>query len=77
MLGGFVFLLDLLRKITFSSGSIRWCLSGFKDVIVMADSLDLITTDIEIEDEEDAKKLEVKQGRIEKQAQGAGVQVYR
>ena len=64
VLGSFVFLLDLLRKITFASGNIRWCISAFKDAIVMTDSLDLITADIEIKDKEDAKDLELTGGRI-------------
>ena len=64
VLGSFVFLLDLLRKITFASGDIRWCLSAFRDVIVMSDSLDLITTNIEIKNKKNAKDLEVKRGKI-------------
>lgn len=63
-LGSFVFLLDLIRKITVNAGNIRWCISAFKDAIVMTDSLDLITADIEIKDKKDAKDLELTGGRI-------------
>ena len=63
-LGSFVFLLDLIRKITFNASCISYCISAFKDTIVMADSLDLITADIEIKDKENAKDLELTDGRI-------------
>ena len=62
--GSFVFLLDVLRRFVMFSGGIRYCISDFKDVIVMQDSLNLITTDIEIEDKENAKELEITGGKI-------------
>lgn len=63
-IGSFVFLLDLIRRFIIFAKLICWNFRSLKEIVIMQDSLELITNDIEIKDKKDAKKLVAKDGKI-------------
>lgn len=63
-IGSFVFLLSILRVFIVLSREICWLNDSFKNIVIMNDSLGLITNDIEIKDKKEANKLYIGNGKI-------------
>ena len=63
-IGSFIFLINIVRMFMIFAREICWFGDAFKNIIIMNDSLELITNDIEIMDKKDAKALKIADGRI-------------
>ena len=63
-MGSFIFLFGLVKSFIIFAREICWLNDSFRDIIVMKNSLELITDDIELKDKKDAINLNISNGKI-------------